>query len=79
MKWISVEEDLPDMYESVIVWGRREKENVCRQAYQARRWTGCTSGFDVEKDKLWQWVTPCDYQVSDVTHWFPMPEERLPK
>jgi len=75
MKWIDVGIKLPPMFESVIVFGVIEKINVLPQAYEARRWTCCTMGFDVEKDKLWSWYTPCDTRVHNVTKWFAMPKE----
>ena len=72
MEWISIVDKLPELFENVIVYGVREKENVCSQAYQARRWTGCTNGFDVEKEALWSWLTPCDSLVKEVSHWMPL-------
>jgi hypothetical protein len=73
--WIDVRSMLPLMFQNVIVWGVRSKLNVCHQAWEARRWTGCTSGFDVEKDKLWSWeITGGGGSIHKVTHWFPMPE-----
>jgi len=77
-EWISVADNLPPMFENCIVYGRQKRENVCTQAWQARRWTGCSSGFDVEKNKLWEWLTPCDFHVADVTHWMPLPETSNP-
>lgn len=74
-KWHSATDKLPPMYENVIVWGIIESINVLQQAYQARRWTGYTMGFDVEKDKLWVWLTPCDAVVKNVTKWVPMPKD----
>ena len=72
--WINVNDQLPVMFQNVIVWGVRKKENVVHQSWQARRFTGCSSGFDVERDKLWQWLTPTDGQIEQVTHWMPMPD-----
>jgi len=62
------------MFENVIVWGLREKMNVCRQAWYARRWTGCNEAFDVEGKNLWEWLTPTDQIVTDVLFWTRIPE-----
>lgn len=72
-RWISVDDCLPPLCQKVIVWGRLRKFNVCHHAWEARRWTGCMNGFNVEEEKLWDWFGPCDYHVEDVTHWFPLP------
>lgn len=66
---INVEDSLPPMFEDVLVVGIVKHINVCPQIWQARRWTGITSGFDVEKDKLWNWLTPTDSDVIDVKYW----------
>lgn len=71
---IDATKELPEMFTPVIVFGCIEKLNVLPQMWEARRWTGCTSGFDVEKDKLWGWYTPTDMRVNNVTRWIPMPE-----
>lgn len=72
--WQDVRSTLPLMFENVIVWGRVRSRNVCHQMWQARRWTGCSSGFDVEGGKHWDWVTPTDGIVEEVTHWFSSPD-----
>lgn len=72
--WMDVRSVLPPLFQKVIVWGRVKSRNVCHQMWEARRWTGCTSGFDVEGDKCWEWVTPTDGVVHDVTHWFSAPD-----
>lgn len=71
--WVKVEDGLPPMTKNVIVWGIRPKENITAQAYQARRWTGFSASFEVEKNELWEWLTPCDGTVCNVTHWMPLP------
>ncbi len=76
--WISAKEVLPPMFVDVMVWGIIEKFNVCHQAWQARRWSGWTSGWqtsDVIDPPDWIWTAPCDYNVRDVTHWMPMPTD----
>lgn len=77
--WISVKEQLPKMFKNVIVWGCREKENILRQAYEARRWTGCNHAFDIEGEAIWEWLTPCDGVVQDVVCWMPMPDTIPPQ
>lgn len=61
--WIS-SETLPPEGEEVIVWGCIPKFNVCPQAWHARLRRSQYSP-DI------QWLTPCDYTVREVTHWFP--------
>jgi len=68
LSWIDCHSTLPPMFENVIVWGRREKENVLLQAYQARRF-----GSGSDKNQPFQWLTPCDFVVEDVTHWTALP------
>lgn len=72
-EWIPVSRELPDMNTDVIVWGRIPKNNTCRQAYEARRWTNS------KPEDFCMWLTPCDFEVTDVTHWMKMPKETLPK
>lgn len=73
MQWIDANSALPPMFRNVIVWGILPGHNVGYQAWQARRWTGCS--HDVEEKKLWDWMTPTDRgPVKDVTHWMPLPE-----
>jgi len=73
-QWISTREFLPPMFHNVIVWGCPEKG--CTHAYQARRWTGYTSGPD--RGKYWTWTMPNDRDIGDVTHWMPMPPGESP-
>jgi len=72
-QWFSVDDQLPTMFENCIVYGCQERENICRQAWEARRFTGFNAAFDVESEKLWQWLTPCDSSLTRVTHWMPLP------
>ncbi len=72
--WMDVRSVLPPLFENVIVWGRVKERNLCHQMWEARRWTGCTQGFDVEGDKCWDWMTPTDGLVQEVTHWFRAPD-----
>jgi len=78
LEWIDVNSALPPMYQSVIVFGRRKKENICRQVYEARRW-GMKADDETERKKYWSWYTPCDQKVTDVTHWMPKPPVVLKK
>lgn len=73
LMWISVRDQLPAMCVNVIVWGVQRKENISHQAWQARRFTGLNGAFAVERDGLWEWLTPCDQKVEQVTHWLPLP------
>lgn len=77
--WINVKDQLPAMFADAIVWGCIPTVNVMRQAYQARRWTGCNHAFDVEGEKMWGWYTPTDGIVADVIRWMPMPATVLPQ
>jgi len=71
--WVSVETCLPSMFKNVIVLGKIRKQNVCPQAWEARRFTGLNEFFPIEKEKLWQWLTPTDFRVTSVTHWMVRP------
>jgi hypothetical protein len=68
--WIKVEDALPPMFKPVLVFGIIKKQNICRQVWEARRWTGCTQGFE---DPPWGWFTPTDCRVNKVTHWMAYP------
>ncbi len=46
-----------------------EKPPACQRGI---RW----AGYLPDQDKYWEWLTPCDYSIKDVTHWLPLP--RLP-
>lgn len=78
-EWIPVELRRPPMFENVIVLGTLSADSN-RGIHEARRWTGWTSGpgrdetWDApENQKGWEWLTPGDRHVKDVTHWFPKP------
>lgn len=75
--WVDVDDRLPSLTVNVIVWGRRPSVNVCVQAYEARRWTGCISGVSVRDSHFWEWLTPTDQTVTDVDFWMPMPHPHL--
>ena len=75
-EWIPVDSRLPTMFENVIVMGTliADKHHYPR-IMEARRWTGYSgpnSGHD-EIGGKWDWLTPGDRGVRDVTHWIPMP------
>lgn len=72
MDWISVDKELPPMFENVIVCGIIEQLNVCSQIWEARRFTGCTMGFG--DNPPWEWIGRTDYPVKDVHYWMPIPE-----
>lgn len=69
---ISVDDLLPPLFESVMAFGVRSRENVMRQWYEARRWTGCNYGAD-KTQTSWHWLTPCDGLIEGVTHWYKIP------
>jgi glycosyltransferase involved in cell wall biosynthesis len=74
-KWISVEDDLPPMFENVLVAGG------CFHSI-ARRWTGVTMGgasvakdMGVEEKDLYEWLTPNDRKPFHIVkYWMPLPE-----
>ncbi len=73
-EWIPVESRLPPMFQNVIAIGILSKDTN-RKIHEARRWTGY-SGPDADHDELggkWEWLTPSDRHVKEVTHWFPKP------
>lgn len=75
---INVADQLPPWFENVLVYGTAKRLNVSPQFWQARRWTGWTSGFmqdGVDQRGIGEWLTPCDYVVRDVVYWSELPEE----
>ena len=81
-RWISVDDELPKMCETVIVQGIIDKTNIGFQIYEARRWTGWTSGWpgiNEGKEPPWEWLTPQDTRIAEVKYWMPLPKNPLIK
>ncbi len=73
---IPIAERLPKMFTNVLVYGVVEKQNICPQIWEARRFTGWSTGWPgcVEgKEAPWYWLTPNDSLVKDVTYWIEKP------
>lgn len=66
MKWISVDDQLPNDMESVICWGKLGRQDERPMPNE---------GF-YSHDGLWNSVRslPLNAELHDVTHWMPMPD-----
>ena len=69
IEMICVDDDLPPMFQEVLVYGKLYKQENYG-FHIARRWTGY-SGPNPEK--YVEWLTDMDYSVEIVTHWTPRP------
>jgi len=57
------------MFRAVLVYGVQRQANVISQWWEARRWTGSN-----QPGGEWEWLTPTDFPVTNVTVWAPLPE-----
>lgn len=65
LKWIDVREDLPDMYQNVIVL------NNGKPVMSRRRWRKVFADTEAEREASgWVWSR----NLSHVTHWAPIPD-----
>ncbi len=62
-KWINVEERVPGLGDSCLVW---QDSGLAGQIYQVRHALGGGPGSI--------WYTPDSMRIHHVTHWMPMPE-----
>ena len=73
LDWLLAADELPPLYEQVIVVGTVSKINVLPQAWQARRFPLMSGTMETEfSDSMW--LTPCDAVVEGVVYWTPMTE-----
>lgn len=76
LSWIDANKLLPEMFEVVLVYAVHPKFATGYHAFEARRWTGLTSGFDVEAINGWEWLTTYDYTIdkTKVLFWLHLPK-----
>lgn len=64
-EWISADERLPEVYESMLVFMPESGQHVLNVSYN-----------EVHKKYEWdfpdKWINACD---DDVTHWMPLPQQ----
>lgn len=71
MEWISVEDQLPELNQSVLVY---DCENGCRNAvYESpKEGTIAFNRGDKPRFSIVNWVS-CSAEYWNVTHWMPLP------
>lgn len=74
MKWISVKEELPDVYETILMWGIAIGNNLCQSCEDNQDSDDiCNIYFGwLDEDHIFR----CDFKLDEikVSHWMEVPK-----
>lgn len=76
MNWISVKDQLPEVYETILMWGIATGDDLCTscRSNQEKSDSICAVYYGyIDEDELFR----CDFNLDiiKVTHWMPIPDE----